>query len=757
MVLLYSLTVFLAAFLTFAVQPMVAKTVLPYFGGSSSVWNTCVLFFQTTLLAGYAYAHYTSHWFGNRRQKYVHFGCLLVLILLLPLGIPLWAMPSDSSLAAFRLLAILSAFIGLPFLLVSTTAPLAQRWFSQTEHPHSHDPYFLYAASNFGSMLGLLTYPSIMEPWFTLQYQSYLWSFGYLLLVALLLACAAFPRRADAKSALQRTGDPVVDEPEPKTEVTIPQRLKWIALAFIPSTLMLSVTTYLTTDITPVPFLWVTPLGIYLLTFILAFSRRSFLPQWVTVRIVAAMIPVLLFLHLSDLKDPIFVTISVHLLGLFFLALLLHGELAQSRPSVTRLTEFYLWVALGGMLGGLFCSLVAPFVFDGVTEYPIALVLTALFMNQKGKGERGTPNGLWDCLKNDLAPAVLVGSVAVGLILLLNWYELELGHNLRCGLIFAPPVVFCYVLHERSLRFAMALASVLVVASFEPGLYGKLELSERTFYGIHRVTIDRTETYRILVHGSTIHGQQYLDESRHDVPLTYYHRKGPIGSVFKYLEDTQVEIKKVGVVGLGVGSLASYAKPKQEWTFFEIDPVVYEIARDPKYFTFLSDCPGKVRVILGDARVKLGEEKEDRYDVLVVDAFNSDSLPVHLLTREALQLYRKRLQPNGIIAFHISNRYLNLEPVLFELARDAELLCFAKRDSGSFNIGDEPLGSTWVAHEKSPSHWLIMGSPSSNLDKLAKKKLWSEPQGLDEGQLWTDDFSNVLTIVKWRECLGLEQ
>ncbi len=765
---LYTLTLFLAALLTFSVQPLVARMVLPYFGGSASVWNTCVLFFQFGLLTGYAYSHFGPRLLGVRGHKILHLVLMGIALIFLPLSIPIPSL-SVSFPIALQLLGILLLQVGLPFFLVTTTAPLAQHWFSLSTHRKAHDPYFLYAASNLGSLLALALYPAFLEPNYTLPSQSWIWAGSYGLLILLIGMCALLSANRnvnppliyssnDSRPEAQANGHSKSDNQPTNgsspsgrsTEVSLFRRLHWVTLAFVPSSLMLSVTTYLSTDIAPMPLLWVTPLAIYLFTFILAFSKFPHLP---VVRITPIAILIVTLLLLSESTEPLFLVMGIHLGGLFVIALMCHGELAELRPHTKNLTEFYVWIALGGMLGGMFNSLIAPLIFKNISEYPIALILACLLWPGRNPKNRNLPNSVKNFAYQDLLPglglAVLTLAIVVSIpnlqILMayvLPDYSFDDPHNLRRAAFFGLPIFICYVMQDRPVRFALGVAGLFLALAFDSGIYGKVEFGERTFFGVHRVTIDSKGKFRRLYHGNTIHGQQFLDPKRQGEPLTYYHRKGPIGGIFLQLKKSKIQVNKVGLVGLGVGSLAAYAEPGQDWTFYEIDPVVRDIATNPEFFTFLQNSKAKTEIIIGDARLSL-TKTPDKYDVMVIDAFNSDSLPIHLLTKEALALYLEHLQPDGIIAFHISNRYLNLEPVLAALANDANLLCYSRQDLRKSNTEEE--------EGKFPSHWIMMGKDCPPIRKVARRKLWFQIKKSDSKYLWTDNYSNVLNIYKWNE------
>jgi hypothetical protein len=729
---LYTLTLFVSSALLFLVQPMLARMVLPLFGGTPAVWNTCMVFFQALLLAGYAYAHAAPARLGVRRQAALHLALLLLPLAVLPLAVPAgWALP-DSGHPVAWLLGLLLVTVGLPFFVVSTSGPLLQRWFADTGHPAARDPYFLYAASNLGSMLALLAYPFLLEPNLTLAAQGRIWAVGYGVLVLLTGACAAALLRAPAPKDAKALG---VGPDQAAPPVTARRRLRWVLLAFVPSSLLLSVTTFLTTDLAPIPLLWVLPLALYLLTFVFAFARRQVVPLPLLLRWLPLAVLLVALALLSEATEPAAVLIGLHLLVLFWVGLTCHGMLAADRPHAGRLTEFYLWLSVGGVLGGLFNALVAPAVFSGLAEYPLVLVLACLLRPAPPRADGGGGPRRSDFL----LPAAL-GLLTAALVVGGQAYGVAPG-PVSVGLMFGLPAVVCYTFLERPVRFALGLGALMLAGGLYHGVHGTVLYRTRSFFGVHRVTLDPAGEYRMLVHGNTVHGQQSVAPSRRDEPLTYYHRTGPMGRVFAALRGDD-RLGRVALVGLGAGALACYAEPGQEWTYYEIDPAVARIARDERLFTFLPDAERRgvrLGVVLGDARLTLARGT-DPCGVLVVDAFSSDAIPVHLLTREALRVYLARLRDDGVLAFNISNRYLDLEPVLANLARDAGLFCFVREDVALRD--DEKRGG------KAPSIWAVMARDRGHLTKVLKGGGWQEARLRAGLAVWTDDFSNLFSVFK---------
>lgn len=735
MLIFFSITIFTGAALLFLVQPMFARMVLPLLGSSPAVWNTAMVFYQAVLLAGYAYAHFTTRWLGLRRQSAWHLGVLLAPLLVLPIGLPhAWTPPTGAN-PVWWLLAVLALSVGLPFFAVAASSPLLQRWFSASRHRWADDPYFLYAASNLGSLLALVSYPVLVEPRLRLVEQSRWWTVGYAGLVILTIICGVWVRRVGRKGS-----DPEADV-TPNDDARIPgrRRLRWLLLAFVPCSLMLSVTTYITSEIAPIPLLWVIPLGIYLLTFILVFARRRWPPhRWWVRAMPFAVLPVVmtLVMTLAAVSFQALVwPVLLHFVGLFVVAMVCHGELALDRPPARHLTEFYLWISAGGVLGGMFNALLAPLVFPTVLEYPVTLFLACLLMPLRAS-DSSSRRARW----LDVGWPVVLGLATAGFIVGLSAVKIGSAPLTR-AMIFGVPPLLCLSFSRRPLRFALGIVSIFVATTlaFHPGLPA-LRVT-RSFFGILRVeVIPGRNPGHILRHGTTGHGVQSLDPRFRREPLAYFTRTGPLGQMMAALPNEAKQ--RVAVVGLGAGTLACYAAAGQQWTFYEIDPAVERIARDPRYFTFLQDCPAVVDVVLGDGRLSLQAAANGQFGLMVLDAYSSDMPPLHLITREALALYIRKLTPNGVLAFNITNRHLDLEPVLANLARDAGLFALCRRDTATtedFNRSGK-LSSAWVIMARDP---VLVGD-------LIKDSRWQQPQHRGQTRLWTDDYASVFSAWSWR-------
>jgi hypothetical protein len=775
--LLFAIALFVSATLLFLVEPMIAKMILPSLGGTPAVWNTCMVFFQAVLLAGYAYAHASTAWLGTRRQVLLHAGLLFLPFVVLPIGMARgWVPPADANPIPW-LLGLLLVSVGLPFFLLSSSAPLLQKWFANTGHPSAKDPYFLYAASNVGSMLALIAYPTIVEPNLSLKAerwlsQSWLWTAGYALFVLLTLPCAwAVWRNRDVHTS--RHGDQEKQKSSGSLSLSIGERLRWVALAFVPSSLMLGVTTHITLDIAGIPLFWVIPLALYLLSFILVFAK------WPPIlhRIVAGAVPLVLLVLVFRMlytgnKWATPATIGLHLLTFFVVALYCHGELARTRPAPRYLTQFYLLMSLGGVLGGCFNALVAPLLFHSVLEYNVALVLACLLVPSGDPGAKvwlarffpeklAKPVGL----VADVAVAAVLGLVAFCLLrffvttpgdgtwhatlrddltVTLEWIREHLHVNLirmQAALAFGVITLLCYAFVMRPIRFGLAVGAFMFANAHLPDVsQAKVLCQQRSFFGVLKVEYYPDEEAYTLTNGTTLHGEQIRMPGERSEPLTYYHTSGPIGQVFTQFSGSRAK-RNVGLIGLGAGTLASYGEPGQHMTFYDIDPLVKAIATNENYFTYVRDSRASCEIVLGDARLKLREAADHTYGILVVDAFSSDSIPIHLLTREALEMYFQKLTEDGILAVHISNRHLDLQPVLANLARQLKLFALRQEDDDSDRRQVPGISN---------SDWVVLARRREDLGKLADDERWSAVQTDPQVGVWTDDYSNLLGVFLWK-------
>ena len=741
MLLIYPITLFVNAALLFIVEPMVAKMILPLMGGTPAVWNMSLLFFQACLLGGYLYAHCASIWFGTMRHALIHLIVLVSALLFLPISIPVhwFAVPGRDP--ATLVLSVLFVSIGFPFFVLAAGGPLLQKWFAQSQHSAAGDPYFLYAASNLGSIVGLVAYPVFWESNFTLAEQNRFWLYGYLTLLVLTSGCALLSLRSLTSMTNRKrregenpgkTGSLAVPN---RGAVTLVRRLRWLVLSFVPSSLLLGVTLHVTTDVVSAPLFWILPLALYLVSFVFAFASRSWAAHPFVVRRQAFLLLGTALTVFVRATTPVLIVLPLHLLSFFVTALVCHGELAKDRPEPRYLTEFYLWNSIGGVLGGLFNALLAPLVFKGVLEYPLAMIVAAFIRPYVGE-KRDTP--LNRCL-DFLLPAVL-GLFAVVIVLGSKNATFLSPYNAYL-LIFGVSGVVCLSFSYRPMRFGLGLAAVMFASTLFTGPFGEVLHADRSFFGVYRTMVDNSGKNHLLFHGTTVHGAQSVDAQRRLQPNSYYHRTGPAGQVFNILANTQGE-GNVAVVGLGTGTLACYGTQGQKFTFYEIDPLVEQIARDPKLFTYLRDCPPKSEVVIGDARISLGNAPNNHYHLLILDAFSSDVIPTHLLTQEAMKLYVSKIAPDGILLFHISNRYMDLAPVLDRLASTLKLVALIQADSRVTEAQRE--------EGKSPSRWVIMARQKEILSLLLADPRWRLLDGRLGGDLWTDDYSDVLRVIYWR-------
>jgi len=958
---LFAATLFVSASLLFMVQPMVGKMVLPLLGGSPAVWNACMVFFQALLLLGYLYAHFVASRYEPKKQWAIHLAVLALpigaffLAVLLgtrhsPIAIAESLAPTGESSPVLSVLALLAVAIAIPFFVVSTSAPLLQMWFANTGHPAARDPYFLYSASNVGSMVSLLGYPLFIEPNLSIVGQAWLFAVGFGILAVMVYFCGQAaanpigvpppPKRERGKmkgkgaAAVSTNHSAPVSpvSPVPAVPMEPPptwlRKAKWIALAFVPSSLMLGVTFHMSTDIASIPLMWVIPLALYLVTFIIAFGR---MPDWFRIvigNLAPVMILLLIFVLISGVDPGVGVVLFLHIATFFAVALMCHYELARDRPSPQYLTEFFLLMSVGGMLGGVFNSLVAPLIFAHAYEYKLVLLVSCLMVPRlidepEAQNEPSTERPLSEPRSSEDWPiivAVIVNTLL--LIFSLLWLEtyrpdhISLGYlfppipidpmkvlytvlaavgagivwivvlelfalykhepaefarntwqstpsliraclliianplvlpwatrallktrerlrlyldviipallgvafyyfaklpddskdfgnfvnrmNERVGisqqtivaiLIYAIPVMLCFFFVDRPLRFALCAAAILGPTTIREATGGQIH-SERSFFGILKV--EQNGHYNRLVHGTTLHGTQfnkkfkrhYADDfqmlilnSPWDIlavaganatynpredPLTYYHRSGPVGAMFREVYSRKNGADRtadIAMVGLGTGSVACYAQKGQRFTFYEIDPAVKHLVDDTaEYFSFTSDARARganIDIRMGDARLKLKGDTDRKYALLLVDAFSSDAIPVHLLTKEAVQLYMNRITEDGILALHISNKFVSLEPVCAAIAADLGLTARLWSDSQERRHPGK-TASSWVVLAKDEK---TLGTLALPLEKQREEYGTDfRPIGSSRGMpAWTDDYSDVMRVMMIDEVVRLRR
>ncbi len=712
---LFASTSLLGAALLFMVQPLAAKLILPSYGGSATVWSTSSLFFQTLLLVGYVYAHLATQRLGAWWQPRVHLLVLAVPVLFLPVALPLDAAPTGDASPTWWLLRTLTLMVGVPFLVLSATGPLIQRWYAWSRGPRAADPYFLFAGSNLGSFLGLLSYPFLIEPTLTITEQRWLWSIGLCTFLLLMAVCGLVVRAP--RTPVQPRGAAAPGAPGPSRLLT------WGALAFLPSCLMLAATAHLSTDVAPIPLLWVLPLALYLATFIAAFARSTRQAPVSMTR--AAVVSAILsgILSLATATVPIWLVLSVDLLTVTLVSYAAHARLAATRPDPAHLTGFYLVISAGGAVGGLVNGVVAPVLFNRVWEYGLTLAAVPLLL----VGLIAPSTSWWS---RRYHPVFRLGASTVLFLLVMVLASLSVaraaaGSDLVLVLVLAITAVLAWLVA----RTPTVAAVCLLVGT---GVVGAQAMSssmglERTFYGSYRILEDGDR--HVLVHGTTVHGTQFLDTARRDSPTGYYARSGPLGDVMGVAQH-----ERVAVIGLGAGSIATYGAAGQHFTFFEIDPAIRDIAQDPDYFTLLADSAADVDVTVGDGRLRIGDEPEGAFDLIVLDAFSSDAIPVHLLTREAMREYADHLAPGGSLVVHISNRVFDLEPVLASAADDLGWTVVSGTRAGT------------AAEDSILSKWAVLTPDDTLARRLVVVPDWSYVD--DEGSVtWTDDYASVLSVL----------
>lgn len=737
----FTAAIFMSAFLLFSVQPMFSRMVLPMFGGSPAVWAVGVCFFQVVLLFGYAYAHglegVARARSGPRLAVTVHIGLLTLAIATLPLGLPASLAEGSSDHAYVWLLASFALGVGLPFFALSANSPLLQAWFARLSHEQSADPYFLYAASNAGSMSALICYPLVFEPLMPLGMQSKVWAVSFGLLTVMIAGCGFFMLARG--SAFSNTSAPshdrlLLSQSGGLQKLSVKERAFWAFLAFVPSGLLVSFTTYVTTDLASAPLLWVIPLALYLATFMIAFRSRKLRSRTLLKRVQPVAAAVTLWASQSDANFAWAIGAVAGLIAFFLATLECHIQLYERRPPPRRLTDYYLWMSAGGALGGLFASLVAPQIFTGVIEFPLFLGLGILVCSLSASEN---PD------RKHLARQIFITTAAAAA------FCLGINQMARSGFIPWNPDIKIWIVASLVLAQALILwwpllaqsAAVVLISSvviLQPGaspLY-----AARTFFGTHKVMQPAGMRYHLLLHGMTLHGVEYMKKTgERPVPLSYYHQSGPLAfglHLARLANGGADKPLRIGVVGLGTGAMACHAVEGDSWRFFEIDPAVVKIAGTPDLFTYLRDCQPNADIVLGDARLKLAHEARGSFDFLMIDAFSSDAIPVHLMTLEALRLYASLLTENGVLALHLSNQNLDLPPVI-----ESNLAALGTL-SGVFVDGQGGNGAN-------PSEVVLASKRPENVRaalSMPKSRLLGDPQV----HPWTDDYSNIVSALMRR-------
>ncbi len=732
-VAVFGMTLFCSALLMFLLQPMFAKMALPRLGGTAAVWSLALVFFQGVLLLGYAYAHALVKLLSLRTGVIVHVLVMASAVISLPIAISAeWNMPPEEGQAMW-LMGLFAASVGLPFFAISANAPLLQSWFSRSGHAQSNDPYFLYGASNAGSFAALLAYPLIVEPFLGLLPQTHLWSAGYILLVTMVASCGFL-----ASIAVPATASAEVAAPE--APATWGQRLTWIALSFVPSGLLVGTTAHMATDLVSAPFMWVVPLAIYLLTFVITFQTKPWIPHSFVIDRLGVIVAPLCLFALSPATQIWLV--PVHLIAVFTIMMACHGELVRTRPSAGRLTEFFLLMSLGGVLGGMFASLLAPNVFNSVIEYPLLMIagFAAVGIVRSGR--------------QVLTFRVLVTIALLPVVLLVLWLTSDAGGGTKHFIMIAWLLIALALLLATT-REPLAQAAVLLSVMFIYQTVSKVPApieQSRSFYGVLSVYPAEDGRYHLLAHGTTKHGSQVLkDENGLRIstiprPQSYYYERGPFGSLIGHLRAGGNMLENVAVVGLGTGAMLCHANPGEKWSFYEIDPEVVRIAADPQYFTYLRDCGPSAGLVMGDGRLMLQQEPDQKFDLIVLDAFSSDSVPAHLMTVEALDMYLSKLKPDGVVVFHISNRFMELASVIEGAARLKGLEAW-------YNTLDLKYWQPDTSRLDLRPYLAVIGKNTAAVRTMVADPAWHKATADEVAPAWTDDYSNILGAI-WRNYTG---
>jgi len=733
----YAAAIFLSAALLFAVQPMFTKMVLPRLGGSPSVWSVAMVFFQAVLLAGYAYAHALTTYLPGKRSVIVHLAVMVAATLFLPLAIASWwSRPPADATAALWLLGLFTVSIGLPFFALSANGPLLQAWFVRTDHPSAANPYFLYAASNIGSFLALLSYPFAMEPLTTLGQQTRGWAVLFVVLIVLIAWCGVLMLRS------MRTADvPVVEAGSPPTWANA---ARWIVLAAVPSALLISVTSHISTDIAAAPFMWVVPLALYLATFVIVFSRRPILRHEWMVAIepffIVALVGAMVF-EIRDIKfgsfalnttNSLFVLVALHAVTFFVITMVCHGELSRSRPAAQYLTGFYMWMSAGGVIGGIFAGLIAPNVFSWVLEYPALIALAILCRPGLEMPTTTRTRLLW------------LGAVAiVAIVAFPGLTERYVTDEKTFNWTIGAMLVVAGLVSREALPFAAVIAVVLIIGNaYRPD--SDVRETMRSFFGVHKITETSDGNYRVFLHGTTIHGAERLrDDGGEPIAgkpplITYYHPNSPMGVTVRATRARLGGPIKVAVVGLGTGTFACFKEPGDSFTFYEIDASVERLARDSGQFHYIKECAPDIPVVLGDARLTLAEST-DKYDLIVLDAFSSDAIPIHLMTREAMATYVSKVAPGGIVMMHVSNRHMELASVVAGIAHANGLVSRVNNRAARDDEEDARYIFT--------STVVISAREEKDFGELLDDKDWQPIEPAPGQRFWTDDYSNVLGAI----------
>lgn len=726
----FTTSMLLSALLLFFVQPMFTKMVLPLLGGSSGVWNTAMVFFQAVLLGGYLYAHLLTKFFKFKTQILIHGLIMLYSIIFLPIAVPTdWAQPATGT-PVFWVIGLFTVALGMPFFALSANAPLMQKWFSYTFHKKADDPYFLYAASNVGSLLSLLSYPILIEPFFKVSAQSFAWAFGFVVLMIALIMCGLMAYRFKDISKLSSFSMEKPENQDVAKYVKPSDRVFWTLCAMIPSGLMLAVTTHITSNVASAPLLWVLPLALYLLTFINAFAPKPYISTKILSYLflpIACLMIVSAKLHIANYIGVGLETV-LHLIGFFIITQFCHNRLAENRPSAKHLTEFYFFMSLGGVLGGACVALVAPLVFVNSYEYTVMIVASAFVVSINGFSYKLTKQ------------TVLILSVLfIGALFLLGFGPtIEDGVFSKLLLVYSVSLLVLYMIFNPVyLKRPIWLFSIWALVSSFTVNAGSNIFEDRSFFGISRVTSEQIDEglVHVFIHGNTVHNSQLRGAANEKHPLSYYAPEGSFGQAIDAVRADKGPLK-VAAIGLGAGALACHIQKNEDWVFYEIDPLVEKMARDPSLFSFIDKCAPDVPIRIGDARLTLADEAKGKHDLIIVDAFSSDAIPAHLMTMEALALYQSLLKEDGFVFFHTSNRNLDVTSVAINVA---EASGYASR---SINFKSD---KTMKHNSLVTDSIAVMVGKDDSLDRIfTRYPDWKKRKGNPIVGVWSDDFTHIL-------------
>ncbi|GHA42793.1 hypothetical protein GCM10008927_04140 [Amylibacter ulvae] len=710
-------TIFLSAGLLFFVQPLFAKLVLPFVGGSSSVWTTAMLFFQTVLLLGYIYAHLSTKYLSVFWQIALHIGLWAVALLFVPLSVKSNWIADTSTISTTNTLLIFATGVGLPFAVLSANAPLIQKWYSRSGGPSADDPYFLYSASNLGSLIALLAFPLIGEPLLGARMIGLIWAAGFVILGGMLFWSGRLARQNNIVISKSVDAAPLGAAPNNL------QRLYWIILAAIPSSLMLAVTSKISADIGSFPLVWIIPLALYLVSFIIAFSGKRFISQQRQAVLIPACLIFLLFAtRIEGISAVGWTNFTILIATFFVLAIIAHKRLYDARPSENHLTQFYIFMSLGGAMGGFFNSIIATHMFNDIHEVPIVIAAASILI-WTGKTKP---------TQNDFIRAIIFAVIAISVALLLP--SLIRGTLAQPNLIAVTFVGFLliFILKNKEWQTAISLALFILVTYF--ATQSNHIYQSRSVFGVHRILEE--DGIRKYLNGTTLHGAERISEhGTRPTPLTYYHPNGPMGRIMQAAQTP--DTTSIGIVGLGVGSLTCYRQDHQKWDLYEIDPVVDDIARDPKLFNFMDQCAPDIPTHIGDARLVLAKQAPKNFDILLIDAFSSDAIPVHLITKEAIELYLSHMNDNGVLVMHISNRYFALQKPLSKIASELGLIA----------LGTNHIPETKDDNADQASAVTVFARNQIAINRFIKDDKW-RPLISNYRHLWTDDYSNLLSTLR---------